>query len=305
MLAINSVNTYRIPQKFEYYKPRDLREALELLNSIEGAKIVAGGTDLVVDLKYRRVAPKALIDVSELGELRFIRVGGNYIEIGSAVTMQELAESELVRRSLPLLAEAVEMIGSWQIRNLATIGGNICNASPAADSIPPLLTYDAELELVSLNGLRTISIEKFFTGPKRTVLERGEILRSIKVPLSRQKFGWSYIKVGRTSFDLAKVSVAVLLRTEDGIVSEVRIALGSVAPTPVRARTTEKSITGMSLEKAAVRASELVVSEIAPIDDARSTAWYRYHVAKTLVRDAMWKAYERFLQAGGENEDQV
>ncbi|MEM0486717.1 MAG: xanthine dehydrogenase family protein subunit M [Sulfolobales archaeon] len=305
MLAINFVNTYRIPQKFEYYKPRDLREALELLNSIEDAKIVAGGTDLVVDLKYRRVVPKALIDVSELSELRFIRTDGNYIEIGSAVTMQELVESEIIKKSLPLLAEAVESIGSWQIRNLATIGGNICNASPAADSVPPLLTYDAELELASLNGPRTVSIEKFFTGPKKTVLERGEILRSIKIPLSQQKFGWSYVKIGRTSFDLAKVSVAVLLRAEDGIVSEVRIALGSVAPTPVRARTTEKSITGMSLERAAVRASELIVSEIAPIDDVRSTAWYRSRVAKILVRDAIWKAYERFLQVGDKNEDQV
>lgn len=303
MLAINSINTYRIPLEIDYRKPKDLREALELLSLIEGAKVIAGGTDLVVDLKYRRAVPRALVDISELSELRFVKVSGGHLEIGSAVTLQELAESGVIREFLPLLAEAIESIGSWQIRNLATIGGNVCNASPAADSVPPLLAYDAELELVSLDGPRVVPLERFFVGPKKTVLERGEILRSIRVPLNWQRFGWSFIKIGRTSFDLAKVSVAVLLRVEDGRLSDVRVALGAVAPTPVRARATEKSIAGMSVERAAALASELVVDEIAPISDVRSTAWYRLHTARALVREAIWRAYERFLQAGVGSED--
>lgn len=300
MLSINLINTYRIPQAFEYYRPRSLREALELLNAIENAKVIAGGTDLVVDLKYRRVTPRALVDVSGLSELKFVKAGDSYVEIGSATTIQELAENGAVRRYLPLLAEAAELFGSWQIRNLATIGGNLCNASPAADTAPPLLAHDAELELASLSGSRVVPLAKFFAGPKKTVLERGEILRSVRVPVHRRRAGWSFIKVARTSFDLAKVSVAVLLSLDGNTVADVRIALGSVAPTPVRARTAEKHITGASFEEAVALAPELVAREIAPIDDVRSTARYRLEVAKTVVRDAMRRAYERFFRVGVE-----
>ncbi len=298
MLSINLVNTYRIPQTFEYYRPESLREALVLLSTIEGAKVVAGGTDLLVDLKFRRVTPRALIDITGIGELRSIGVGDGYVEIGSAVTIQELVESEVVGRHLPLLAEAAELLGSWQIRNLATVGGNLCNASPAADTAPPLLAYDAEVELVSLGGSRRIPLERFFAGPKKTVLERGEVLRSIRVPLYRRRAGWSFIKIARTSFDLAKVSAAVLLSLEGDTVADVRIALGSVAPTPVRARAAEESLTGTGFEEAVALAPELVAREIAPIDDVRSTAWYRLEVAKTIVKDAMRRAYERFLRVG-------
>ncbi|MCX8184761.1 MAG: xanthine dehydrogenase family protein subunit M [Sulfolobales archaeon] len=298
MLSINAFNTYRIPQIFDYYRPRDLREALKLLESVEGAKVVAGGTDLVVDLKYRRIEVRALIDISRLDELRFIKLEDSYVEIGSAVTIQEIVESSIAREKLPLLVEAAESLGSWQIRNLATIGGNLCTASPAADTAPPLLVYDAELELVSLRGVRTVPIEKFFTGPKRVVLERGEILRSIRIPVSRNVFGWSYIKLRRTSFDVAKASVAVLLDARDGYIVDARVALGSVAPTPVRARGVERSIVGLKIEEAARVASERVVNEISPIDDARSTAWYRLQASKTLVSDAVWRAYERLLKIG-------
>lgn len=298
MLSINAVNTYRIPQSFEYHRPESLHEALELLSSIEGAKVIAGGTDLVVDLKYRRVEPRALVDISRLGELRFVKVGEQYAEIGSALTLQELLESDAVRKFLPLLAEAVEHMGSWQIRNLATIGGNICNASPAADSALPLLAYNADFKLVSLRGTRVIPAEKFFAGPKRTLLERGEILYSIVIPIHQKRFGWSFVKIGRTSLDLAKVNVAVLLSVKDDLVADARIALGAVAPTPVRARSVERSVIGKSFGKALSAASEVVVNDIAPIDDVRSTAWYRLHAAKILVREAMWRAYEKLLQAG-------
>ncbi|MCX8208663.1 MAG: FAD binding domain-containing protein [Sulfolobales archaeon] len=298
MLSINAFNTYRIPQQLKYFKPGNLQEALEILESVEGAKVIAGGTDLVVDLKYRRVEARALVDISRLSELRFIKLGDGYVEIGSAATIREIAESGVVKEKLPLLAEAAESLGSWQIRNLATVGGNLCTASPAADTAPPLLAYDAELELVSSRGVRIVPLGKFFTGPKKTVIERAEILRSVRVPLTPRTYGWCFIKLRRTSFDIAKVSVAVLLRVEGGFVADVRIALGSVAPTPVRARSAEKLAIGLKFEDAVRVASERVAGDISPIDDARSTAWYRLQTSKVLVKDAMWRAYERFLGAG-------
>ena len=298
MLSINRINTYRIPFTFEYYKPKTLKEALELLRSVEGAKVIAGGTDLLVDMKFRRVEPKALVDVSKLEELRYVRLVGDYVEIGSAVTLQELVESELVRTRLPLLWEAVSSMASWQVRNIATIGGNICNASPAADTAPPLLTYGARLLLASLDGVREVDVGGFFVGPKRSVVRSDEILQGVRVPVHPAGYGWSFRKVSRTSFDIAKVSVAVLLKADGGRVGDPRVTFGSVAPTPVRARSVERAIEGLSLEEALEVGPRFVERDITPIDDVRSTAWYRTEVAKALLRDSLREAYERSLGSG-------
>jgi carbon-monoxide dehydrogenase medium subunit len=298
VLSINRINTYRIPFTFEYYRPRTLREALEILRSVDGARVVAGGTDLVVDMKFRRVEPKALVDVSKLEELRYVRLVGDYVEIGSAITLQELVESDVVRGRLPLLWEAVSSMASWQIRNIATIGGNICNASPAADTAPPLLAYGARLILVSLDGVREVGIGEFFVGPKRSTIRPDEVLQAVRVPVHPPGYGWSFRKVSRTSFDIAKVSVAVLLKVDGGRIGDPRVALGAVAPTPVRARSTERAIEGLSLEEALEVGPRFVEGDIAPIDDVRSTAWYRREVAKVLLRDSLRTAYERSLNPG-------
>jgi CO/xanthine dehydrogenase FAD-binding subunit len=298
VLSINRINTYRIPFTFEYHRPRTLREALEILRSVDGAKVVAGGTDLVVDMKFRRVEPKALVDVSKLEELRYVRLVGDYVEIGSATTLQELVESDVVRGRLPLLWEAVSSMASWQIRNIATIGGNICNASPAADTAPPLLAYGARLILVSLDGVREVGIGEFFVGPKRSAIRPDEVLQAVRVPVHPPGYGWSFRKVSRTSFDIAKVSVAVLLKVDGGRIRDPRVALGAVAPTPVRARSTERAIEGLSLEEALEVGPRFVEGDIAPIDDVRSTAWYRREVAKVLLRDSLRTAYERSLNPG-------
>lgn len=298
MLSINRINTYRIPFTFEYYRPKTLREALELLRSIEGAKVIAGGTDLLVDMKFRRTEPRALVDVSKLEELRLVRLAGNYVEIGSAVTLQELVESELVRTKLPLLWEAVSSMASWQIRNIATIGGNICNASPAADTAPPLLAYGAKLLLASLDGVREVDIGEFFVGPKRSIIRSDEVLQIIRVPTHPTGYGWSFIKISRTSFDIAKVSIAVLLKVDGSKIRDPRVAFGSVAPTPVRAKSVERAIEGLSIEEALEVGPKLVERDIAPIDDVRSTAWYRREVAKALLRDSLKVAYERSLSSG-------
>jgi carbon-monoxide dehydrogenase medium subunit len=302
VLSVNRINTYRIPFTFEYYRPRTLREALEILRSVEGAKVVAGGTDLVVDMKFRRVEPKTLVDISKLEELRYVRLVEDYVEIGGAVTLQELVESEVVRARLPLLWEAVNSMASWQVRNIATIGGNICNASPAADTAPPLLAYGAKLLLTSLDGVREVGIGEFFVGPKRSIIRPDEVLQAIRVPVHPAGYGWSFRKVSRTSFDIAKISVAVLLKVDGGRIRDPRIALGAVAPTPVRARSTERAIESLSLEEALEVGPRFVEGDIAPIDDVRSTAWYRREVAKVLLRDSLRTAYERSLNPGWVHE---
>ncbi|MEM0284948.1 MAG: xanthine dehydrogenase family protein subunit M, partial [Sulfolobales archaeon] len=225
---------YKLP-KIDYYRPKTLDEAIRLLREIDNSRVIAGGTDLLVDMKTSRVRVRALVDISSIPDLRGIEDLGRTIRIGAATRLQELIESNVVSQNLPLLKAAVESMGSWQIRNMATIGGNLCNASPAADTAPPLLAYDAEFVVIGSEGLRVIPSTKFFVGYRKTALNPCEILKEILVKKSEWS-GWSYVKLGRRGgFTLSVVAVAVLAKVIDGVVYDVRIALNSVAPVPIRA----------------------------------------------------------------------
>jgi carbon-monoxide dehydrogenase medium subunit len=278
---------YRVP-RIKYLKPRTLEEAIELLTKIRGSRVLAGGTDLLVDLKTGRVSAEALVDIGAIRELRGVEDLGDRIRIGAATRLQEIVESDVVARELPLLRNAVESMGSWQIRNLATVGGNLCNASPAADTAPPLLAYEAELVIVGPRGTRVVPITKFFTGYRRTALEEGEILKEIVIG-KRAWSGWSYIKLGRrSSFTLSIVSVAVLTSTRGGVLEDVRIALGSVAPTPIRAYRAEEYLRGREVSLEVLeRAAEIAREEASPIDDVRASAWYRREMVYRLTLDAL------------------
>jgi carbon-monoxide dehydrogenase medium subunit len=278
---------YRVP-RIKYLKPRTLEEAIELLTKIRGSRVLAGGTDLLVDLKTGRVSAEALVDIGAIRELRGVEDLGDRIRIGAATRLQEIVESDVVARELPLLRNAVESMGSWQIRNLATVGGNLCNASPAADTAPPLLAYEAELVIVGPRGTRVVPITKFFTGYRRTALEEGEILKEIVIG-KRAWSGWSYIKLGRrSSFTLSIVSVAVLTSTRGGVLEDVRIALGSVAPTPIRAYRAEEYLRGREVSLEVLeRAAEIAREEVSPIDDVRASAWYRREMVYRLTLDAL------------------
>jgi CO/xanthine dehydrogenase FAD-binding subunit len=278
---------YRVP-RIKYLKPRTLEEAIELLTKIRGSRVLAGGTDLLVDLKTGRVSAEALVDIGAIRELRGVEDLGDRIRIGAATRLQELVESDVVARELPLLRNAVESMGSWQIRNLATVGGNLCNASPAADTAPPLLAYEAELVIVGPRGTRVVPITKFFTGYRRTALEEGEILKEIVIG-KRAWSGWSYIKLGRrSSFTLSIGSVAVLTSTRGGVLEDVRIALGSVAPTPIRAYRAEEYLRGREVSLEVLeRAAEIAREEASPIDDVRASAWYRREMVYRLTLDAL------------------
>jgi carbon-monoxide dehydrogenase medium subunit len=278
---------YRVP-RIKYLKPRTLEEAIELLTKIRGSRVLAGGTDLLVDLKTGRVSAEALVDIGAIRELRGVEDLGDRIRIGAATRLQEIVESDVVARELPLLRNAVESMGSWQIRNLATVGGNLCNASPAADTAPPLLAYEAELVIVGPRGTRVVPITKFFTGYRRTALGEGEILKEIVIG-KRAWSGWSYIKLGRrSSFTLSIVSVAVLTSTRGGVLEDVRIALGSVAPTPIRAYRAEEYLRGREVSLEVLeRAAEIAREEVSPIDDVRASAWYRREMVYRLTLDAL------------------
>jgi carbon-monoxide dehydrogenase medium subunit len=278
---------YRVLQ-IKYFKPRTLEEAIELLTKVRNSRVLAGGTDLLVDLKTGRVSAEALVDVGAIRELRGIEDLGDRIRIGAATKLQELVESDVIARELPLLRKAVESMGSWQIRNLATVGGNLCNASPAADTAPPLLAYEAELIIVGPRGTRVVPVTKFFTSYRRVALEEGEILKEIVVRKSTWS-GWSYIKLGRRSgFTLSIVSVAVLASTRGEILEDVRIALGSVAPTPIRAYKAEEYLRGREVSLEVLeRAAEIAKEEVSPIDDVRASAWYRREIVYRLTLDAL------------------
>ena len=274
--------------RVKYFKPKTLEEAIEILTKIRGSRVLAGGTDLLVDLKTGRVDAEALVDIGSLKELRGIEDLGDRVRIGSATKLQEIVESGVIARELPLLRKAVEGMGSWQIRNLATIGGNLCNASPAADTAPPLLAYDAELHIVGPNGSRVVPITRFFTGYRKVSLEEGEILKEIVIR-KRTWSGWSYIKLGRrSSFTLSIVSVATLASVRDGTFEDARIALNSVAPVPIRAYAAEEYLRGREVSlRVLEKAAEIAREETSPIDDVRASAWYRREMVYRLTLDSL------------------
>ncbi|RLG86022.1 MAG: xanthine dehydrogenase family protein subunit M [Thermoprotei archaeon] len=279
---------YLIPE-INYLRPKTKEECLKLINELRDFKVLAGGTDLVVDLKIGRFRVRNLVDISRLPELRFIKDEGSQLRIGACVTLQELLESKVVKEKLPVLYEAIDSMASWQIRNLATIGGNLCNASPAADTAPPLYVLNAKLVLESVDGVRVINVEDFFLGPRKTVLKPNEILTEILIPYPQGRVGMRFIKLGRrTSFTLSVVAVAALVSVEGRVFKDVRIALNSVAPTPVRARSVESRLVGKEVSLSNIyEASKYVVNDIKPISDVRASAEYRREMSIVLTKDAI------------------
>ncbi|ADV64842.1 FAD binding domain-containing protein [Desulfurococcus mucosus] len=281
---------YRIPE-VKYHRPASLEEALELLGKLSGkARILAGGTDLVLDLKIKRYDVSDLIDVSGLKELKYITDEGGVLRIGALTTIQEIADSTIVAEKTPLLKKAAEEFAYWQVRNIATIGGNLCNASPAADTAPPLMVHEAWVRAVSMDGERRIPLKEFFKGPRTTALKPNEILAEVSIPYSQgEAWRYAYHKLGRRrGHDISVVSIAVAVRVEEGVFRDVRIALGSVAPTPVRAWSVEEELKGREASVENInRAVEKITGDIKPISDARASAEYRLHVSKELLRDML------------------
>ena len=253
------------------------------------AAILSGGTDLLVKIRGGLVRPGLLLDVSRMPTLQGIRRTESAIEIGAAVTESEIFASPVVREALPLLATALRTLGSVQIRNRGTLGGNLVNASPAADSAIPLLLYDAELDLIGPGGQRTVPLDGFFLGPGKTALDPGEFIRTVRVPISEVEYRAFYHKVGkRRALTIAIASLGALIRADEGLVTEARFAAGSVAPTPVRLRAVERPLLGAALNEDAIEAARrLAIEGASPISDVRATAEYRSQVVGDLVARAL------------------
>ncbi|MCC6041416.1 MAG: xanthine dehydrogenase family protein subunit M [Desulfurococcaceae archaeon] len=284
---------YAIPRDVEIVVARNLREAIEYMSKLKDARVMAGGTDLIVDLKMGRFKPKYVVYIGGLQELKYIHDDGTSLRIGALTTIQEILDSRIVVTKTPLLKAVAEKFAYWQIRNAATIGGNICNASPAADMALPLLVHSALVKVESLEGSRLVNIRDFFKGPRQTALKPGEIVTEIIVPHGDMNgYSYAYFKAGRRlGHDLSLVAVACAVKTGGGVILDARIALNSVAPTPIRAVTVERTLIGKRASPEVIEeVSKLIVHDISPISDVRAPAEYRLHMAKLLTREALLEA---------------
>jgi len=275
---------------FEYVRPKSLSEAFSIVNQYENGAAVfkAGGTDLFVQMKEQVRTPRCVIDLQDLQELKGITVGKGTVQIGALTRMNEIVkDARLSELGLGVLQEAADKLGSYQIRNRATLGGNVCSASPAADMSTPLLVMEAKVVIEGKSGRRTVPLEDFFLGPGESVLETGELLRYLEVPLPEKGVRAKYIKHGnRRAMTLAVVGIAVkMLLDGPGICREIKTALGAVAPTPFRAYRAEKILTGKEVTEASARqAAEAAAEEASPITDIRGTTEYRKQIIKVKAR---------------------
>lgn len=266
-------------------RPRDLGEAVALLAGDPQARPVAGGTDVMVLLRFGALECEHLVDVWGLDELRGIVLEADRVVIGALTTYTDLARHPDVAATWPALAAAARVSGAWAVRNRGTLGGNVANASPAADSPPVLLVHGARIELASASERRWIDYAGFHVGYRRTACRPGELITRIAVPRPAAGARGFYRKVGtRRAQAISKVCVAGLARWRDGVLEEVRVALGSVAPTVVEARRAAAVLVGRRREEIDLAAARAALdADIAPIDDVRSTAAYRRRVAGNLL----------------------
>jgi CO/xanthine dehydrogenase FAD-binding subunit len=287
------------PADYELVVPGSLRDAVSLLAAQPGIWLpIAGGTDVMVQFAAGKLVAQNLVSLWNLPELRFIEVNDKEIRIGAGSTYTDLRKHDVVKREFPLLASAAGWTGGIANQNRGTLGGNIANASPAADSLPPLLVYKADLILVSVHGERRVRYMDFHTGYKRTQLTPHELIRAVCLPRSFAGY-FSYArKVGaRNAQAISKVCVAAVAQVHEGVVADVRLAVGSVAPVPLRLLNTEKVVEGRVIDEALIlKAREAARGEICPIDDVRSTAAYRAQVTGNLVAEFLEK-----LAASGNN----
>lgn len=311
-------------RRFDYHTPKSVEEALSLFRSLKDAKYIAGGTDVIVNIKRKKISPENLISLRNIDSLKIIERRDG-LKIGSCVTHEEIARNRDIEKYYTALHDAVRKLGSKQIRNVATIGGNICNAAPSADTACPLLVFDTSVIIYGEKGERKISLDDFFIGPNLVSKEEGEIVTFFELPVFPAYTGSAYIKHSRReAMDLAMVSVASritfsvekdveglknLVRESDigeiernlssygPVVKEARIAMGVVAPRPLRAKKAEAYLEGKPLNGETIKkAAEFAALEAQPRDTLRGEAWYRKEMVKVLTRRTILLSVKRGLE---------
>ena len=288
----------RLP-KFEYHAPLTIAEALDQISQYgEKGKVFAGGTDLLVSMKKREVVPEHLINLKDVGELEGIKYDkAEGITIGALTTIGDIERSNIVREKFCTLWDAVKVMAAPQVRNLGTIGGNLCSAVPSADTAPPLIALGASLKLTGIDQERKVPVEDFFKGPGESVLKPDEILTEIFIPNLPEKSGGAYIKLmRRNAMDLALVGVAAYMRLDEKgkACKAARIALGAVAPTPIRAPGAERALINKNIdEDLAKEAGKIASQEASPINDIRASKEYRREMVGVLTKRAVMTACKR------------
>ena len=283
--------------RFDYHEPSSVQEACAMLHEFQDkGALLAGGTDLLVNMKKGKASPQHVVTLSCIEEIKGIKQDHGSLRVGACATVAGLNECKEIKSDFSGLAEAAGSLGSPLIRNLATAGGNIVTARPAADLPPPLIAYGASVVLKRESGERVIPLEEFFKGPGQTSLEPGEILCNIVLREPPPYSGGGYMKLGlRKALEISIVNVAAFLALDgpSGPVREARIVLGAVAPTPMRSPSAEKAMIGERAEEALFeKAGEQAAEDARPIDDFRASAEYRREMVKALTRRALRKAYE-------------
>lgn len=285
-------NTRTISNDFEYLEPNKVEEAIGYLKDYDNVMVLAGGTDLIIAMKKDEVNPDYLLNIKNVEGLDKIKEKENELIIGSTATFNKINSSNKINKHFDILAEAASDVGGAQVKNMGTIGGNLCTASPVASTASPLLTLNAEVKIENAKDERTVLLEEFFIGAKESVLKSDELLKEIKVPYSDHT-GFAYKEVKRVAEDLGKLTVAILLKRNEEKIEYCRIGLGAVAPTPIRARKVEKLLKDSEYsEELLEEAGSKVTEEISPIDDVRSTAEYRDMVTGAILKDCIKEAWE-------------
>lgn len=285
----NFIGSRSLPE-INYHRPQELEALLDLLGSLEAPlKVVGGCTDFIPAVRHGNWIfddGLNLVDIRRVAGLSGIRQEDGNIVIGAATRLSDIAASPLLAQKAPVLARAVDSMASPQVRNTATIGGNLCMASPAADSAPPLLVLDAAVAVCNIDGVKTVPLNRFFRGPGATCLGPRDILTEIRFPAMGAGESARRVRLGlRTAFVCSIISVAVRLKTDGRTITEARVAMGAVAPTPVRLNDAEAFLTGKAPDPAlADDAGRLAAAQVDPITDLRASADYRRAMAHTLTR---------------------
>jgi CO/xanthine dehydrogenase FAD-binding subunit len=287
------------PRSFEYLCPTTLEEAVQMLDKYEEAKVLAGGQSLIPLMKLRIASPKYVVDITRIPGLSYIKEEGGKLLIGALTTHDMVENSPLIRQKCPILSEAASVIGDQQIRNRGTIGGTLCHADPAGDIPTAFLALDGEVVAVGPSSERVIKASDFFVDLFTTALNPNEVVREVRVPVLPPKTGSAYLKHARKEGDLATVSVAAIVAVDDeGVCKSASIALGSVAPKPLKAVEVEKALLGKKLtEDVIIAASELADRGISPPSDIRGSAEYRAEMTKVFTKRALKLALSRIEQA--------
>jgi CO/xanthine dehydrogenase FAD-binding subunit len=277
---------------YDYHRPQTLYEAFELKKSDPNSLYISGGTDLLVRIKKKESNPHSLISLRSIPDLHGVKKK-DFLQIGAMNTISEILKNRELGKQYPILLEAANSLGSVQIRNVATIGGNLCNGSPAADMAPPLLVLGAKVRLIIGKKSRDVPVEDFFLGPGKTFLDSEEILTDVLLDAPEPDTKTAFLKIGRVKMDLALASAAVLLRTDGDIILKARLAAGSVAPRPLRLHRVESLLEGARISPKLLLEAQKTASEtVSPISDIRATKTYRQHLVGILVRRAMERLME-------------